>query len=160
MKFLVGLTILFTMGVTAIAQDTDIFGDGRNVAVYFSDSVATFDVGCTPIDGLDWGLRVKTNYDSDLDGKVEEWTAGPFVRYPSLDFESFVGLFPMKGNFFADAALLFDDHFDAYFVPGIGIETTLREKLSGMIKLEYSKKDEIFGDPRELKFSFGFIGRW
>ena len=156
--------VMVCLGAVVASGETDIFGDARNASVYFGNDAGVVDLGFTPVDKLDWGLRTMITYDNDnVDERqliVDNWLVGVFVKYPFLDFSSVFPKIPIEGTTFAGVSLLYDLQSDNNFivVPEIGVDVEVTENISARVAWQYTQRETIFDDNNTLMA--GFVVRW
>lgn len=141
--------------------ETDIFGDGRNFSAYFGDELAVAEVGCTPLKGLDWGLRYVADFEDVTDKhlQVKDHYLGLFVKYPFMTFDSLFPELPIKGEAFAGVSPIVKIGTDnVYILPEIGVDIEANENIDGRLSVQYSKRTDLFDG--DWQFMAGFVARW
>ena len=155
--------VLLCLATVATAK-TDIFGEDRQASVYFGEDTLVAEFGFTPLEELDWGLRVQAAYSEDTltedHLKVDDWFVGVGVKYPFLDFGSVFPAIPIEGSTFAGVSLLYQvqSNSDLFVVPELGVDIEVTKNISGRVVWQYTQREELFGD--KSKLLAGVCVRW
>jgi hypothetical protein len=113
------------------------------------------DVGIEVAPDVTAGLRGMFGYAKDggvseTHLKVDSKFAGLFLHYPVLSITS--EKLPVEGVVYGGASLMysFQGDGDVFFIPEIGVDTVISDRVSARVSYLYNKRDAMFADESEI----------